>query len=153
MVLNSIKEFLTTKNETLAVAESLTCGNLQAMIWSISGASTFFKWWVTTYQEENKVKLLGVDQLHANSVNCVSQQVANEMAMWVCTMFKSDRGISTTGYAEAWWEFKLPHAYYAIAYNNTVVGWGRIDGDTTMSRVQMQKYVWTEVLERFLEKL
>jgi PncC family amidohydrolase len=155
--LRQIKELINKKNETLAVAESLTSGNLQAMIWSILGASTFFKGWITTYQEESKVKILGVDQKHAHSVNCVSQRVADEMAIWACSLFQSDRTISTTWYAEAWGEFLVPFAYYAIAHSGweeikIVSGW-RIDGESSMSRVEMQKFVSTEVLERFVEKL
>lgn len=157
LTIQKIKQLLTGKNETLAVAESLTCGNLQAKIWSISGASTFFKGWITTYQEENKVKILGVDQKHAHSVNCVSQRVADEMATWACRIFGSDWTISTTWYAEAWGEFKVPFAYYAIVHKSwdkiKIIGGGRVDGNATMNRSEMQNYICDEVLEILHNKI
>lgn len=99
---------------TLAVAESLTCGGVQARIGAISGASTFFLGGLTAYTLDEKVKLLGVDRREARRVNCVSAEVAAAMATGVGRLFGSDIGIATTGYAEpdpargvpepmAWW--------------------------------------------------
>ena len=99
---------------TLAVAESLTCGRLQARIGEISGASTFFAGGITAYSLEQKVRQLGVNRAAARKVNCVSVSVADEMARGVCRSFRSDLGVATTGYAEpspgegvtepfAWW--------------------------------------------------
>ena len=50
---------------TLAVAESLTCGRLQARIGAISGASEFFLGGMTAYSLEQKVRHLGVDRAAA----------------------------------------------------------------------------------------
>lgn len=99
---------------TLAVAESLTAGNVQARVASVSGASAYFLGGVTAYALEQKVSLLGVDRAHAAEVNCVSARVAEEMARGVCERFGADVGVATTGYAEparaagvtvpfAWW--------------------------------------------------
>lgn len=99
---------------TLAVAESMTCGGVQARIGAISGASTFFLGGLTAYTLDEKVKLLGVDRREARRVNCVSAEVAAAMATGVGRLFGSDIGIATTGYAEpdpargvmepmAWW--------------------------------------------------
>jgi PncC family amidohydrolase len=149
-----IKDFLITKSETLAVAESLTAWNLQAMIWSISWASHFFQGGVTVYQEASKVALLWVDQVHAHHVNCVSQRVANEMAVGVCTLFKSSRWLSTTWYAEARGDITTPFAYYAIAYDDRkgkrVIAWWKIEWTTTMGRVQMQEYICETVLNEYV---
>ena len=152
-MLEFIKKSLIKKSQTLAVAESLTAGNLQAMIGSVSWASWFFKGWMTAYTESMKVKHLWVDQAHAHRVNCVSQRVANEMALWVCTLFNSTRGISTTGYAEAWGAFSVPFAHYAIAHFDwneylVVDGW-KIKGTLDMSRVEMQKFVSQHVIEKY----
>ena len=62
----------------LAVAESITCGRLQARIGAISGASAFFRGGVTAYTLEGKVRLLGVDRAHAAKVGCVSRRVAGQ---------------------------------------------------------------------------
>ena len=65
----------------LAVAESLTCGRLQARIGTISGASEFFLGGVTAYALEQKVTLLGVDRAESRGrSNCVSARVAEQMA-------------------------------------------------------------------------
>ena len=99
---------------TLAVAESLTCGQVQAAIGAVSGASNYFLGGVTAYSLTQKVKLLGVNRAHARRVNGVSQRVAVEMAQGACVLFGADVAVATTGYAEpnraegirapmAWW--------------------------------------------------
>jgi len=115
-------DILTRDNKTIAVAESLTAGNLQAMIASITGASDFFQGGVTVYSLQQKVAHLGVNKAHAASVNCVSQQVAEEMARGVATLFQTDIGMATTGYAEPDKNIPEPFAYYAIAEAGALVG-------------------------------
>jgi nicotinamide-nucleotide amidase len=90
---------------TLAVAESLTCGRLQARVGAISGASEFFLGGVTAYSLAAKVRHLGIDRAEAAAVNAVSARVAEQMARGACVLFGSDLGVATTGYAEpfAWW--------------------------------------------------
>jgi nicotinamide-nucleotide amidase len=99
---------------SLAVAESLTCGRVQARVGEVSGASNFFRGGITAYSLEQKVRHLGVDRAAAKRVNSVSAAVAEQMARGVCTLFGSDVGVATTGYAEpspgdgvehpfAWW--------------------------------------------------
>ncbi len=99
---------------TLAVAESLTCGHLQARIGAVPGASEFFLGGITAYNLEQKVRHLGVNRAHARRVNCVSQRVVVEMAQGACTLFGADLALATTGYAQpnstvgmtvpmAWW--------------------------------------------------
>lgn len=101
----------------LAVAESLTGGQLQARITAISGASDFFLGGVTAYALEQKVQLLGVDREHAAAVNCVSARVAEEMARGAGRLFGADYTVATTGYAEAAleWGVAVPFAWIAIA--------------------------------------
>jgi len=99
---------------TLAVAESLTCGHVQARIGAVSGASEYFLGGLTAYSLEQKVRHLGVNRAHARRVNCVSQRVAVEMAQGAGALFGADLAVATTGYAEpspvdgirapmAWW--------------------------------------------------
>lgn len=99
---------------TLAVAESVTAGQVQARVASVSGASNFFLGGITAYSLEQKVKHLGVERVAAERVNCVSAEVAEQMARGVCALFGSHVGVATTGYAEpsradgvavpfAWW--------------------------------------------------
>lgn len=85
---------------TLAVAESMTGGRLQALITTEPGTSTFFLGGVTTYTLAQKVRLLGVVREVAEPVDCVSAEVARQMARGACELFGSDLAVATTGYAE-----------------------------------------------------
>lgn len=99
---------------SLAAAESLTCGRVQARVGEVSGASGYFRGGVTAYTLDQKVRLLGVDRAAARRVNCVSAEVARQMAAGAARLFRSDLAVATTGYAEpapaagveapfAWW--------------------------------------------------
>ncbi len=102
---------------TLATAESLTCGGVQARIGAISGASKFFLGGTTAYTIDQKVALLGVDRRRARRVNCVSEEVAAEMAAGAVRLFGSDFALATTGYAEPNLDLGVPEpmAWWAIA--------------------------------------
>jgi nicotinamide-nucleotide amidase len=143
---------------TLAVAESVTSGRLQARVGSIPGASTFFLGGLTAYALDSKVNLLGVGRAAAAAVNCVSAGVAEEMACGVCARFGSDLGVATTGYAEPAPEFgvRTPFAWWAVARR-------RADGRCTVhsatlecpgaSRVETQDQVATAALAGLVEFL
>jgi nicotinamide-nucleotide amidase len=99
---------------TLAAAESLTCGRVQARVGEVPGASDFFLGGITAYSLDQKVRHLGVDRAAARRVKSVSASVAQQMARGACVLFGSDLGVATTGYAEpspddgvvepfAWW--------------------------------------------------
>jgi nicotinamide-nucleotide amidase len=102
---------------TLAVAESLTCGNVQAYIGRISGASEFFLGGITAYTLEQKVKLLGVNRDEAEKVNCVSAEIVEQMARGAANSFGADLALATTGYAEPSEEHDVavPFAWWALA--------------------------------------
>lgn len=102
----------------LAAAESLTCGRVQAAVGAVSGASHFFLGGLTAYTIDEKVKHLGVNRAAAKKVNCVSAEVAEQMARGVCALFGSDLGVATTGYAEPWPEGGVvaPYAWWALAH-------------------------------------
>ncbi len=102
---------------TLAVAESVTCGRVQARVGEISGASNFFLGGITAYSLQQKVRHLGVNRTAAKKVNCVSAQIAEQMARGVCGLFGSDLGVATTGYAEPSPSDGVaePYAWWAIA--------------------------------------
>jgi nicotinamide-nucleotide amidase len=103
---------------TLAVAESLTSGRIQARIGAVSGASHFFLGGITAYSLDQKVRHLGVDRDSAKAVNAVSADVAAQMARGACTLFGADLALATTGYAEPSVEWNVPHpfAWYALAH-------------------------------------
>lgn len=139
--------FLGPPRRTLAVAESLTCGRLQAAIGAISGTSGFFLGGITAYALEQKVRHLGVDRALAESCDAVSAEVAVQMAAGVCRLFGSDIAAATTGYAEPAPERGIAHplAYWAITYGGRVARAGRIERPG-LGRVAMQDAVVVEVL-------
>ena len=136
---------------TLAVAESLTCGRLQARIGAISGVSDFFLGGITAYTLAQKMRHLGVDGRTAEPVAAVSAEVAEQMARGACAFFGSDLALATTGYAEPSPARGVlqPQAYWALVHrrsDNTEVmhrGWVEQPGAT---RVEMQEAVATAAL-------
>lgn len=148
---SELKRILLAIDRTISVAESLTGGNLQAIITSVSGSSDYFDGGVTAYNIDQKAKLLGVDREHAATVNCVSQRVSEEMAVGVRRLFGSFVGLSTTGYAEPSpaGGIDAPFAYYAI----DIGGWmtaGRIEGGDR-ERVAVQELVADTVMRKLVE--
>ncbi len=105
---------------TLAAAESLTGGQVQARLTSVSGASEYFLGGVTAYSLDQKVKLLGVNRAHAKTVDCVSQRVAVEMAAGAAQLFGADLAVATTGYAEPAPAKKVrtPQAWWALCHRH-----------------------------------
>lgn len=148
-----VKDQLTSLGKTICVAESLTAGNLCAAIASVSGSSNYLQGGLVAYNLRQKVTLLGVDEKHARAHNCVSPRVAREMAVGVRERFQADIAVATTGYAEPSPDDNVstPFAFFAI----------NIDGDTTagkvvaanLTRVEMQEFVVTEVLQAVSERL
>lgn len=131
---------------TLAVAESLTCGRLQAAIGTISGGSEFFLGGITTYTIDQKVRHLGVDRAAAEAVNAVSAGIAAQMARGACALFGSDLALATTGYAEPApdWNVAHPFAFWALAHRRgaaaDIVKEGRLERPG-IPRVAMQQGV------------
>jgi len=109
---------------SLAVAESLTGGRVQARVSAESGASAYFLGGITAYTLESKVRHLGVDRAEAERCACVSATVAEQMALGVCRFFGSDVGVSTTGWAEPSSENHVdqPFAWWGVARWNPVTG-------------------------------
>ncbi|WP_062650914.1 CinA family protein [Streptomyces maremycinicus] len=90
---------LTVREETLAVAESLTGGLVAAEITAVPGASRVFRGSVTAYATDLKHALLAVDADLLAARGAVDAQVAAEMAAGVRKALGADWGIATTGVA------------------------------------------------------
>lgn len=86
------------KHITVATAESITGGRLQAHFTSKSGSSAYFMGGICAYSLEAKVNHLGVDRALAEGTNCVHADVAKQMAIGCQKMFGTDLAIATTGY-------------------------------------------------------
>jgi nicotinamide-nucleotide amidase len=95
----SIIETLTSRGQTLAVAESLTGGGLGFALTQVPGASAVFLGGIISYTTEVKVRELGVGQSAIDKYKVVSEEVAIEMAEGAKTKFATTWAISTTGVA------------------------------------------------------
>lgn len=143
---------------TLAVAESLTAGQVQARVAAASGSSEYFLGGITAYSLEQKVKLLGVDRAVAKRVNCVSAEVAEQMARGACELFGSDLGVATTGYAEPSAKDRVttPFAWWAVAHRGRggkfAMRHGRVEcpGEP---RVDVQKMVAAAAIAELIDFL
>lgn len=121
-VINGIKDELVSRGETVSVAESVTAGLLQAAVSQALEASKFFQGGITAYNLGQKYKHLNVDPVHAQNCNCISPEVARQMALHTCELFRSDWGIGVTGYAAV--DPGQDHglfAHYAVAHKGKVV--------------------------------
>lgn len=143
---------------TLGVAESLTCGRVQARIGAVPGASDYFLGGLTAYSLEQKVRHLGVNRAHARRVGCVSQRVAVEMAQGACALFGSDLGVATTGYAgpSRANDIGTPMAWWALCHprrgGRTVMVSGQVEMPGA-GRVAAQERVTQEVLNALVAYL
>lgn len=152
-LVNTIKDILCQRKQTIAVAESVTAGHLQAALSSAVEASHFFQGGITAYNLGQKCRHLGVDPVYAEACNCVSEKVACTMALHVSTLFTSQYSIAVTGYAARMPEKGMNElfAWYAIAFNNQVIRSERIR--TNKERVEAQVDYTAQVLQNFLEAL
>ena len=121
-LLNKIGRYLTGHKESLSVAESVTSGQLQAAFSLAENSSIFFQGGITAYNIQQKYRHLHIDPLHAIGCNCISEQIAREMATNVGKLFLSEWGIGITGYAATMPEVGVDElfAYYAIVYKGNV---------------------------------
>jgi nicotinamide-nucleotide amidase len=85
--------------ETLSVAESCTGGHLSELITSIPGCSRYYNGSVTSYSNEVKINVLGVDPEIIAKFGAVSQECAEAMAKGVAKLMDTDYSIATTGIA------------------------------------------------------
>lgn len=153
VAIGSIREKLIHVDEKVSVAESVTAGLLQAALASAETALKFFEGGITVYNINQKVRHLGVNKQKAEECNCASQQTAEEMAAGVCRLFKTEWGISVTGYNTAVPEsdFKL-FSYFSIVRGNEIQVSERIDLTNEKPEEAQLKYV-DIILRRFREVL
>jgi PncC family amidohydrolase len=132
---------LLKRHHTIAVAESVTSGHLQAALSLADRAMDFFQGGITDYNLGQKSRHLGIDPIHALSCNCVSLRTAAQMALGACNLFSSDWGIGITGYAAPVPELNIKSlfAFYAIAFQGKIIQSRKITAPViTPVEVQLQ---------------
>jgi len=90
---------LTAREETVAVAESLTGGLVCSRLTDIPGASAYVDRGVVTYSNRSKQTVLGVSRESLDAHGAVSKPVATEMAKGMRDTAETTWAISTTGIA------------------------------------------------------
>ncbi len=90
---------LRDRKATLAIAESLTGGQLGQRITSVPGSSDYFLGGFLTYSDAMKSALLGVDPALIERHTAVSEEVAAAMATGARARSGADFAIATTGEA------------------------------------------------------
>ena len=122
-LMNKTAELLLEAETTIAVAESVTSGNLQVAFSLAENASLIFQGGITVYNIGQKCRHLAVEPTHAIACNCVSATVSEQMAREVCNVFRSDYGIGITGYASPVPEknIKQLFAFIAVAKGDKIL--------------------------------
>ncbi|MFQ5843648.1 MAG: nicotinamide-nucleotide amidohydrolase family protein [Planctomycetota bacterium] len=94
-----VGRILSSRGETLAVAESLTGGLVAERVTSVPGASRYFRGGVVCYSDAAKLRGAGVSARTLDRHGAVSAEVACEMARGVRGLLESTWGLAATGYA------------------------------------------------------
>ena len=84
---------------TLAIAESLTGGQVASSLVEVPGASCVLVGAVVAYATRIKAQVLGVDAVHLELTGPVDRDVALQMAHGVRRLLGADLGLATTGVA------------------------------------------------------
>ena len=98
-LLNNLQQLCIEKGVSIAVAESCTAGLIASKLTTLPGSSSYFNGGVVAYQNEIKIKILGVSQSIIDEKTEVSVEVVNQMAKSVLEKFDANFAIATTGYA------------------------------------------------------
>jgi nicotinamide-nucleotide amidase len=148
-ILKRIGIIMLDRGESVSVAESVTAGLLQFSFSNIPDAAKFFQGGITAYNLGQKSRHLFIEPLHGQEVNCVSQQVANEMCLACETIFSSKWGIAATGYASPTPESgNTVFAYFAISYNGSLKVQSKLDSSQSEPSLVQWDYC-EKILERF----
>ncbi len=94
-----IGDLIFRSGKTLALAESCTGGLLGKMITDIPGSSKYLWGGVTSYSNDAKIRLLGVNPATLDKFGAVSSETAAEMARGIIEKSKADLAIAITGIA------------------------------------------------------
>jgi nicotinamide-nucleotide amidase len=93
---------LMNKEFTMCTAEECTCGLVGATVASQDYAQRWYKGSITTYTEEEAVKILEVMPSAILRCDFVSCQVAQQMALKALNMFKSNIATAIVGYVDGY---------------------------------------------------
>ncbi|MGM0377820.1 MAG: competence/damage-inducible protein A, partial [Bacteroidota bacterium] len=85
--------------QTISTAESCTGGAISSRITSVPGSSGYYKGSVVAYSNEQKIKLLGVQEKTLEAYGAVSKEVVENMAEGALDLLQSDYSVAVSGIA------------------------------------------------------
>lgn len=147
-----IQQILIQRGQTLSTAESCTSGRIAAQLTRISGASSYFQGGLVAYQDELKIRFLGVDPECIRQHDVVSQPVVEQMVRGACRLFHTRYALASTGYAGT---SSNPH----IPSGTIWIAWGGEESVSSLCLTQDKDREWNtqnavfEVLSHFLTSL
>src|ERR1700744_5054559 len=97
--INTIKDRLIGSGQSVAAAESVTSGHLQAALSLAANARGVYQGGLTAYNLGQKARHLSIEPIHALECDCVSDRVSARMALEVAQLFSANYGLGVTGYA------------------------------------------------------
>ena len=147
-----VQGLLSQRGETLATAESLTAGELAALVSGPTGASLVYLGGVITYATALKRQILGVSAKQVISAECALQ-----MAEGVRTLTQADWGLSTTGVAGPDLQEEQPvgtvFVGVASATKTTVVALKLSFAAGQEQRAQIRKATCDAAIEALIERI
>jgi len=153
-LLEYISQSLMTADETIAIAEGVTSGCLQLAFSQMPNAPLFYKGGLTTYTMQEKVKLLKIDAREAEECDCVSENIAETMALNVSRLFESDWAIATTGYCTPVRNssYKI-YAFFSFAYKGEIVMTRKLELHPKTQALNAQLYYTEFILGCFKSEI
>ncbi|WP_426478588.1 CinA family protein [Chryseobacterium sp. CBSDS_008] len=153
-LLEYISQSLVTTDETISIAESVTSGCLQLAFSQMPNASLFYKGGMTAYTLPEKVRLLKVNRREAEECDCVSENIAETMALNVAKMYESDWSIATTGYCTPTRNsgYKI-FAYFAFSYKGEIILTKKLELHPKTQALNAQLYYTEFILGCFKSEL
>lgn len=119
VIAEEILRIMREKGMTLATAESCTSGRIIASLTSVDGASEYVRGGLAAYQNDVKIKLLGVPESVIRDLGVVSEPVVRQMVRGACELLSSDYAIASTGYTGTGGDGKASGTIW--------IGWGCVD--------------------------
>lgn len=153
-LLDYISHSLITSKETISVAESVTSGLIQLAFSQMTDASLFYKGGITTYTLPEKVRFLNVDKQEAEECDCVSESIAETMALNVAKLFETDWSISITGYCTPVKSssYKI-FSFFSFSYRGEIILSKKLELHPKTQALNAQQYYTEFILGCFKSEL
>jgi nicotinamide-nucleotide amidase len=148
-----VHDALLARGATVATAESLTGGGVGRLLSSVAGSSATYRGGVVSYATDVKVSLLGVTEELVADQGVVSAACAEQMAVGVRELLRSDWAVSTTGVAGPTLQEGKPAGtvHVGVAGPDGVRSLAlHLDGDREDVRAGTERAVLVALLDRVL---